>query len=58
LLESLDDEETKKLADCLEKILDIVGESMPEIQGWYFVKFFLLRPFLVKRLYAYLFTRL
>jgi hypothetical protein len=33
LLESLDDEETKKLADCLEKILDIVGESMPEIQG-------------------------
>lgn len=32
LLEALDDEETKKLAECLEQILDVVGESMPEIQ--------------------------
>ena len=33
LLEALDEEETKKLAECLEKILDVVGESMPEIHG-------------------------
>jgi hypothetical protein len=33
LLEALDDEETKKLSECLEKILDVVGESMPEVLG-------------------------
>jgi hypothetical protein len=33
LLEALDEEETAKLADCLEKILDVVGESMPEVHG-------------------------
>ena len=40
LLEALDEEETKKLAECLEKILDVVGESMPEIHGqswWQYV---------------------
>ena len=33
LLEALSDEDQTKLAQCLEEILDIVGESMPEIQG-------------------------
>ena len=33
LLEALDEEETKKLSECLEKILDVVGESMPEVLG-------------------------
>jgi len=32
LLEALSDEDQTKLAKCLETILDIVGESMPEIQ--------------------------
>lgn len=32
LLEALSDEDQTKLAQCLEQILDIVGESMPEIQ--------------------------
>ena len=32
LLEALSDEDETKLAQCLEEILDIVGESMPEIQ--------------------------
>lgn len=32
LLEALSDEDQSKLAKCLETILDIVGESMPEIQ--------------------------
>ena len=33
LLEALDEEETKRLAECLEQILDVVGESMPEVHG-------------------------
>merc|ERR1712012_386847 len=32
LLQALSDEDQTKLAKCLETILDIVGESMPEIQ--------------------------
>ncbi len=31
-MESLDADEAAKLASCLEYILDIVGESMPEVQ--------------------------
>lgn len=33
LVESLDVEEEKKLAMCLEYILDIVGDTIPEIQS-------------------------
>ena len=46
MLEALSDEDQTKLAKCLEEILDIVGESMPEIQGnllilvWALIHFF------------------
>ena len=33
LVESLSAEEAEKLASCLDYILDIVGEAIPEIQG-------------------------
>jgi hypothetical protein len=36
LVESLSAEEAEKLASCLDYILDIVGEAIPEIQGMYF----------------------
>ena len=39
LLEALNDEDQTKLSQCLEVILDIVGESMPEVQGM--IKLFL-----------------
>ena len=35
LVESLSAEEAEKLASCLDYILDIVGEAIPEIQGMY-----------------------
>ena len=34
-LRSLSAEEAEKLASCLDYILDIVGEAIPEIQGMY-----------------------
>ena len=36
LVESLSAEEAEKLASCLDYILDIVGEAIPEIQGMFF----------------------
>ena len=39
MLEALNDEDQTKLSQCLEVILDIVGESMPEVQGM--IKLFL-----------------
>ena len=33
LVEALDAEEAQKLAECLDYILDIVGDTIPEIQS-------------------------
>ena len=36
LVEALDAEEAQKLASCLDYILDIVGDTIPEIQSMSF----------------------
>ena len=39
LVEALDAEEAQKLASCLDYILDIVGDTLPEIQSNNFTTF-------------------
>ena len=39
LVEALDEEEQIKLAECLDYILDIVGDTLPEVQSRFFLVF-------------------
>ena len=55
LVESLDAEEAQKLASCLDYILDIVGDTIPEIQSKFFsvfmISIFTRKPILFDREY-------
>ena len=54
LVEALDEEEALKLAECLDYILDIVGDTLPEVQSrsfWYLCK---VLPKKCKKLVTYL----